>query len=93
MFRKQHSIYHIPELGIPSALRGSLRTQNDYDRLMDLYQREMLPEALLFMQQAAQFAVERVSAFMCFEKDIIVAIESPLLMRFLKATGLPITHL
>lgn len=84
---------HIPELGIPSKMRTSLKTRDDYDTLMNRYREDILPEALIYVQQVARFASEKPSAFMCFEKDINCCHRKPLVDAVSKATGLPITHL
>jgi uncharacterized protein (DUF488 family) len=84
---------HIPELGIPSQLRTALKTKEDYKVLMKHYQKHLLPEVSLYVQQVAQFAAEKSSAFMCFEQDINCCHRKPLVDAISKVTGLPVTHL
>lgn len=61
---------HVPELGIESNKRQTLRSQKDYDILFEEYERTVLPtqhEALNFVYNLI-IADNRV-ALTCFEKD------------------------
>jgi uncharacterized protein (DUF488 family) len=53
---------HIPELGIPSALRKDIKTPSSYRKLFDLYESEIIPK-----QQAA---IERLGAILAEHKRI-----------------------
>jgi len=60
---------HFRNLGIPSALRKSLATPEDYRRLFDKYERELLPQAEGELRQAEQLVREHLTVLICFEKD------------------------
>jgi uncharacterized protein (DUF488 family) len=60
---------HLPELGIPSSLRKSLQTDNDYSSLFEHYNEHILPHATEKINEAIALLEEMPSAFLCFEKD------------------------
>jgi len=60
---------HMRNLGIPSALRKSLVTPEDYRRLFDKYERELLPQAAAELRQAEQLVRKHRTALVCFERD------------------------
>ncbi len=61
--------FHIPQLGIPTSYRTELNCQADYDRLFDLYEKELLPDVMEFVEQAAKLVQEKTSVLLCFEKS------------------------
>lgn len=61
---------HLPELGIPSALRQHLVSEQDYRRLFDHYAKVLLPERYEAMARIKRLLLEkRRLALMCFEAD------------------------
>jgi hypothetical protein len=59
---------HLPELGIASAERRELKTQEDYERLFATYKREALPMLSGPLGQIGQWVDERERiALTCFE--------------------------
>jgi len=60
---------HLPELGIPSALRRDLVTQADYDELFLEYERTALPKQVNILSKILEWmsAGDRV-ALTCYEK-------------------------
>lgn len=60
---------HIRELGIPSSLRKSLQTDDDYSSLFAYYEDQILPNATEKIAEAIALLEEMPSAFLCFEED------------------------
>lgn len=61
---------HFPELGIPSALRQNLKTQEDYDLLFDHYERTILPANLNKVEVISDLLdSDKRIALLCFEKN------------------------
>jgi uncharacterized protein (DUF488 family) len=58
---------HVPALGIPGTLRVDLDSPEAYQRLFDLYEREILPDATKGISQVADLCLDKPSALMCFE--------------------------
>jgi uncharacterized protein (DUF488 family) len=60
---------HLPELGIASEQRRSLKTQEDYDALFMEYEREHLPQQGAALSKIAEWvrSGERV-ALTCYER-------------------------
>lgn len=61
---------HIPELGIDGEMRKKLLTKDDYDRLFDIYNRDLLPIAVKQQNEVLELVnrFERV-ALTCFESN------------------------
>lgn len=60
---------HIPELGIDSALRKSLHTDDDYTALFTHYEEYILPNADEKVTEAIALLKEKPSALLCFEEN------------------------
>lgn len=58
---------HFPELGIPSSMRQSLKTKDDYKKLFDQYEEEILPYQQATIDEVIKLIEEKPSALMCFE--------------------------
>jgi uncharacterized protein (DUF488 family) len=84
---------HIPELGVPKAIRGTPKTQQDHERIVQRYQTELLPEAASYVGQAAQLVRERTSVLMCFEHEVAFCHRGPLAEAVSKLAELPVRHL
>jgi len=71
--------HHFPETGIPSSLRTSLKSQEDYDLLFELYANQHLPETTNAQKQILTLLEkhERV-ALTCFEANIHQCHRKPL---------------
>ncbi len=80
--------YHFPETGIPSLLRRSLQTQEDYDQLFELYVNQHLPEIINAQKQILNLLDqhERV-ALTCFEANICQCHRKPLAEAIQKLPG------
>jgi len=61
---------HIPELGVPSALRKNLATKDSYQILFDYYEKEILASNLNYVEKIKTIITQfsRV-ALTCFEAD------------------------
>ena len=84
---------HLPELGIPSSYRKSLRTTDEFNILMDEYEASMVPKAADTLQKATQLVQELPSALLCFEADHNRCHRSPLARCIASNTGLSVIHL
>jgi len=84
---------HLPELGIPSTYRKTLETFEDYQKLLRIYERAILPQAAAARREAGQLMKERPSALLCFEADIQCCHRDRLAKAISADTGLPIIHL
>lgn len=60
---------HIPELGIASDYRKSLKTDGDYKRLFELYRKNMLPEHMDKVKMLSDLVENKRFALMCFEEN------------------------
>lgn len=61
---------HIPELGISSEKRMNLHSQEDYNRLFDLYEKEVLSSSSAQLTALYQLVLENERiGLTCFEKD------------------------
>ena len=62
---------HIPELGIASEKRKELKTQDDYDRLLQTYEKELKSINIQVLKNLYQFFLkEKRIALMCFEENV-----------------------
>jgi hypothetical protein len=62
---------HIPELGIVSEKRQSLNTQDDYERLFDLYEKQDLKKNQKALENLYNIFIEKKRiAITCFEKEV-----------------------
>ena len=84
---------HVPQLGIPGEDRRELGTVEAYDRLLDRYEREMLPAQTQAIARVASLLGERASALMCMEADPNRCHRSRLAQTISVRTGMPVTHL
>lgn len=60
---------HMPELGIPTEARQSLKTQKDYDNLFASYTKNILSERRLEQDNLIEILDESPSALMCYEAN------------------------
>lgn len=61
--------FHRPELGIKSTWRSDLESQEDYDRLFERYENEVLPERKGEIAEVAALMVQKPCVMMCLEAD------------------------
>jgi len=84
---------HVPELGIPSALRRELSSREDYDSLFDRYTRETLASETCAIDRVARLMAEKASVLICMEADPRFCHRSRLAETVLQETGLPVRDL
>jgi uncharacterized protein (DUF488 family) len=84
---------HYPELGIPSELRQSLETQDDYDRLFQKYKLTTLATEKNAIESAASLCSEMPSVLVCMEAKPSCCHRSHLATKIAAQLKLPVTHL
>lgn len=60
---------HYPQVGIPKHLRSDLNTKEDYEKLFDLYEAEVLPKQRSNICALADVMADKPSVLVCFEHD------------------------
>lgn len=85
--------HHIPELGIAGDQRANLSDFNSYQRLLDKYERTMLPDRAVHVTQAAALLNSRPTALLCMERDVRCCHRGRLANRIAADSGLTIEHL
>ena len=60
---------HRPELGIPSVLRQSLKTQADYESLFTKYEAEVLTHQVAAVEEVSQLVKTKPTVLVCMESD------------------------
>jgi uncharacterized protein (DUF488 family) len=61
---------HLPALGIPSEQRQGLCNFNSYQRLLDSYERDVLPRQTGEIHRLIGFLRQRPSVLVCMERDV-----------------------
>ncbi len=84
---------HLPELGIPSELRRTLESYEDYQKLLNIYETTVLPSLTQYRELAESLISERPSVLVCFEADPQCCHRSRLAKVISFQTGLATTHL
>lgn len=84
---------HVPEVGIPTALRRDLRGPADYAKLIEEYARGLLPEKTGAVAEVCRLLSERPSALMCMEADPALCHRSRLADTIATMTHLPVRHI
>jgi len=84
---------HLPALGVPSQFRKSLRTAEDYFRVLDQYERKLLPQASEARNQAARLVRKERTVLLCFERDVHCCHRGRLARVLSAETGIPVVHL
>lgn len=84
---------HVPQLGIASRLRTNLRNQDDYERLFEMYESEILPTETGALDRVVALVKERPSVLVCMEAAPQSCHRSRLAANVSKRTRLPVTHL
>lgn len=84
---------HLPQLGVPKALRAHLKTRADYSNLMCVYRKSILPKADETRREAARLVSERPSALVCFEASADFCHRGCLATVLSQDTGLSVVNL
>ena len=85
--------HHLPELGIASDERVSLSDYESYQRLLDRYERRMLPRQTAGIERVIGLLQEVPSVMVCMEKDVECCHRGRLAKHVAAKMRLPITHL
>ncbi len=84
---------HFPQLGIPSDQRRELKSDQDYERLFDSYECDILPKASPTVRQLADMMADIPSVLVCMERDASRCHRARVAGALATQTGLPIDHL
>ena len=84
---------HLRQLGIPSSYRKALETLDDYKKLLNEYECSILPAVPDLQQEASRLALERPTAFLCFEADANYCHRGRLAEAISSRTGMNVVHL
>ena len=85
--------YHLPELGIDSVHRSGLQDFDSYQRLLDQYERDVLPRRSSNIRYLAKLLKKEPSAILCVEKDVRCCHRGRLAKAVGAVSGLPVIHL
>jgi len=84
---------HFPELGIPGEYRRGLNGPASYRRLLNRYDRELLPKRRTQIDEVSDLLAGTPSALLCMEKDSQCCHRSRLAEAVAQSSGLPVVHL
>jgi hypothetical protein len=84
---------HFPRLGIPSSERVSLDDSAALQRLLDRYERQMLPAQSLATSELCKLVQKHPTVLLCVEHDIRCCHRARLARAVATRTGLPVAHL
>ena len=84
---------HLPNLGIPGKLRVNLNSYDDYQHLLEHYERKMLPNLKNEVKELAKLMQETAAVLVCVEKDIRCCHRSRLANAVSKISKLKVVHL
>lgn len=85
--------YHLPELGITGDHRADLSDFDSYQRLLDRYERMMLPKRAFHVRAATRLLLAQPLALLCVEKDVRCCHRGRLANRIAEESGLAVQHL
>lgn len=85
--------FHIREVGINSKARKNLNSENDYKRLLDNYEKRILPKHSTEIEKIANLAVEATSVLVCFESDPMFCHRTRLAKAVSRKSGVKPKHL
>lgn len=85
--------HHFPELGIPSTLRQGMEAPAARSRLLDWYEREILPRRSEHVEQVGRLLATHAFTLVCFEADARSCHRSRLGAALAAVTALPLAHL
>jgi hypothetical protein len=84
---------HLPQLGVPRALRVDLSSTAVREKLLDHYERAILPTKESGVEEAAGLMREMPSALLCFELDPRACHRGRLAPCVARLAGLAVQHL
>jgi uncharacterized protein (DUF488 family) len=84
---------HIPELGIESKMRRGLKKDWEFLRLLDTYEKELLPKKESSLNELRTIVEEETCALLCFEAEPQLCHRSKIAAKLEEASHLRVTHL
>lgn len=84
---------HIPQLGIPGEMRQGLKANWQYIKLLDDYERNMLPDKEEFVRELKDIVEVATSALLCFESAPQLCHRSRLAAKLEELSHLRVRHL
>ncbi|MEZ5357527.1 MAG: DUF488 family protein [Candidatus Zixiibacteriota bacterium] len=84
---------HFRELGVPSDLRVSLNSFEDYQKVLKLYDEEILPQKKYVIDKVTKIINKEPTVIVCFEKDHNCCHRSRLAKVLSEKTSLEIQHI
>lgn len=85
--------FHMPELGITGDHRADLSDFDSYQRLLDQYEKKMLPKRTQHIERVTELLSSRPLALLCMEKDVRCCHRGRLANRVAEEGGLAVEHL
>lgn len=85
--------HHMPELGITGEYRSSLSDFESYQRLLNKYEKTMLPRCRRQLREAINLLKSRPLALLCMERDVRCCHRGRLANRIAEESGLSVIHL
>jgi uncharacterized protein (DUF488 family) len=85
--------HHFPELGVTGDHRSDLSDFESYQRLLDKYEKTMLPKRTAHIRQATDLLRSQPLALLCMEKDVRCCHRGRLANRVAQESGLRVEHL
>lgn len=91
---KMHMEYlHLPELGIPPGSRKNLVSRESYDKLLDHYEKDILPPKKEEKDLALEYIGKKATALVCMEADVTLCHRGRLAKELARTSGLSVKHL
>ena len=84
---------HMREVGINSEARRNLKTEEDYKRLLDDYEKKALRKHKEEIKRISNLAAETPSVLVCFESDPLLCHRTRLAKAVSKQSGIQPKHL
>lgn len=84
---------HVPDLGIPSALRQNLDTMADRESLFDNYERTTLADNDIALAQVADLVRAKPSVLVCMEAEAVCCHRSRVAQHIADRTALEVVNL
>ncbi|MBA7619657.1 hypothetical protein ES703_26998 [subsurface metagenome] len=85
--------FHIPQLGIESKMRRGLKANWEYVKLLDTYEKELLPQKEEYINELRRIVESQVCALFCFEATPQLCHRSRLAAKLEEISHLRIRHL
>jgi len=84
---------HTPALGIPGKYRSGLTDYDSYQRLLDRYERKMLPKLENEICAVSDLMQQTPAVLLCLEKDARCCHRSRLAVAISRKSGMEVVHL